>query len=234
MEEKPLNDEKTVTVISAPKKKTKAEKISMIVVFTVGPILLTFILYLYGVFSFIGVRIFNGDRISGEIAILIDDKDIKPTSATAQFSDTTENTMSIDEISTTDLDEIEFNTSEDISAIAVALSSFGTPGGEEGVYTLDFVLDKDELYQLTGKGYILDLEDDIHIKFNYNNEKWYYITSLKLLILIKSGENGLTFDITADYYADNAARYKVTDNFEKTVYLADLQNNNEIVINLWD
>ncbi|HBR31408.1 MAG TPA: hypothetical protein DD733_04935, partial [Clostridiales bacterium] len=226
MKEKSTTEEKPITVISAPKKKTKAEKISMIVVFTVGPVLLAVILYLYGVFSFIGVRIFDGDRISGEIAIYVNDKVIIPSSATVKFNDGDENIMPVDEISSTTLEKIEFNDSDENSAINIGLASFAAKGGEKGIYSLDFMLDKEELYSLTGLNSVRHMKDDLHIRFNYNNKNWYYITKIRIVIKITSVENGLQLDIDADYFADNAERYKETDNIDRTVLLENFTVNN--------
>lgn len=219
---------KPVTVISAPKKKTKAEKIGRIVIFTIGPIILAIIMYLSGVFSFIGVRIYKEDRITGDLYVTVNEEEIFPSSASANFNDNTDITVTLDKNKS--LKTANFSSDQSSHELLADLtgSSFAVHGGEEGFYTLDFTIEKEKLFELTGENSIKDMKDNLHIVFKYANKKWYYITQMKLSVVITSEKDGLYCELTADYFADNAKRLKIQDKVSKPVYLYDLSENNEI------
>lgn len=216
-----------ITVVSSPKKKNKHEKIASIIVFTVGPILFAFILHLFGVFSFFHVRLFNGDRIYGNIYITVDEKECTPSSATLFFNNKKAIAMTLEDVSYDEETSEELSNitpSNEISTDEIYVGDFGVKnfsaiGGEVGYYILNFTINKDDLYELTGEECVKNLKDDLHIKFKYYNKKWYYITSMNFSIIIISDEKDLSCKITADYYSDNAERYKDTGKETKTFYL---------------
>ena len=200
-------DQNPITVISAPKKRTKAEKTSIAIVISIGSVLLALIFYLSGVFSFFGVRLYKGDRITGEMTITLNGKECFPTSANAFFDDS-ELTVTLDK------------------------SSFALKGGEQGLYVIDFILDRQYLYQLTGERCFAEMTDDLRIVLKYPNKKWYYITEMEISVTLVYDGDGLDCVINADYIADNAERYKVFGKYTKPLYLPDLIENSiiELVI----
>jgi hypothetical protein len=110
----------------------------------------------------------------------------------------------------------------------LSVNTFAVKGGEEGVYTINYRLDKDKLYKLTGAECFKSLPDDLVLHFKYNNKKWYYITTLKLNLSITTDENGINCTLDAYYFADNAERYKVSGTVEQPVRIDDLSKTNEI------
>lgn len=216
-------DKKPETVTITPKQKTN--KLAKLILFTIGSALLILILYLYGVFSFIHVRIYSGDRIKGHIYITVDGKDYVSSTAQAYFNN---NTVSITtEESASPIDEV-FSKKTDKSEKLLSINTFAIKGGEEGVYTIDYVLDKDELYELTGAECFKNLKDDLIVHFKYNNKKWYYITTLKLNLTISTKGSGIDCNLDAYYFADNAERYKVSGTVQQPVHIDDLSKTNEI------
>lgn len=226
-------EETSQTVILEPKKKTKAEKIGMIVVFTLGPILLAFILYLYGVFSFFYVRTFNGDRISGEITVAGEEKTITPASAAVSYNNGEFTELKFKKLTDTSLNDIDFESTDDNSSVEIGVSSFSTAAPEAGEYVFDFTYSKADLYEMTGDTGVLKLKDNLHIKFRYKNEKWYYITYLKFTIDFLNDKDGVYCVINTNYFADNAERYKVTGSKETNIR-PDFKNSNEIVIDIME
>ncbi|HAN20158.1 MAG: hypothetical protein A2Y15_03285 [Clostridiales bacterium GWF2_36_10] len=214
-------DQTPITVISTPKKKNKHDKIRMFIVYTIGSIILAIILYLSGVFSFLHVRLYKGDRISGEIAIMVNEQECNPTYAKSFYNDQTAVTITLEEVSDTSFeDDIANSIFLDNSIDGnYGVSAFSVTGGEEGYYTLTFAINKDKLYELTGEECVKNLDDDLHIRFKYFNKKWYFLTTLNLSVVIVSDEKGLSLDVYVDYFADNAERYKVQGNRNKSFYL---------------
>lgn len=215
-------DKQPETVTISPKQKTN--RLGKFILFTVGSALLILILYLYGVFSFIHVRIYGGDRITGQIYVTVDGKEYIPPTASAYYNNSA---VSIK----TEEDELPVNkvlSDSSGSAKLLTVKTFAVKGGEEGAYTIDFRLDKDELYDLTGAEYFKKLKDDIIVHFKYNNKKWYYITELKFNLTITADNAGITCGLDAYYFADNAERYKVSGTVKETVRIDNLANVNEI------
>ncbi|PKM62858.1 MAG: hypothetical protein CVU97_03070 [Firmicutes bacterium HGW-Firmicutes-21] len=226
-------NQKSPIIITAPKTKTKSEKIGLIIIFSIGALLLALILYLYGVFAFIGIRLYSGDRIKGEIFVEVNNKEFNPSSVTAYFNDRDEVSAALDDNS---LYIVPYNKKNKKSSVVSDSrlrakyigSSFSATGGEEGLYTLDFAFDKDELYAFTDNEIFSDMKDDLHIAIKYSNKKWYYITTIELSVFITASENGIICEIIAEYYADKAVRYNPSVNVSRTFYLDNLSENNKI------
>lgn len=216
-------DKKPETVTISPKQKTN--RLGKFILFTVGTALLILILYLYGVFSFIHVRIYSGDRITGQIYVTVDGKEYVPPTASAYFNNSAVSIKS--EESELPIRQVLSDTSEKSSKL-LPVKIFAVKGGEEGTYTIDFRLDKDELYELTGAECFKKLKDDLIIHFKYNNKKWYYISELKLNLSITTDNAGITCNLDAYYFADNAERYKVSGTVKEPVRIDNLSNVNEI------
>jgi hypothetical protein len=218
-------DKKPETVVNTPNQKAKSNKLGKLILYTVGSALLILILYLYGVFSFIGVRIYSGDRITGQIYITVDGKEYLPLTAEALYND---NTISITtEESASPVSEVisgKTNKSKEL----LPVNTFAIKGEEEGIYTISYKLDKDKLYELTQADCFKNLKDDLIVHFKYNNKKWYYITTIKLNLTIKTDDNGITCNLNAYYFADNAERYKVSGTVDQPVRIEDLSKINEL------
>ena len=219
-------EKKPETAIITPKQKTKADKLRKLIIFTVGPILLILILYLYGLFSFIGVRIYNGDRIKGQIYFNVDGKEYLPSSATAYFKNSSVSVLT--EESTSPKNDVLSEKADENSVQLLPVNTFAIKGGEVGTYTIDFKLDKKKLYELTQAECFNNLKDDLIIHFKYDNKNWYYITDLKLTVFITTDKNGITCNLKAYYFADNAERYKVSGTVTQPVHIDDLSKTNEV------
>lgn len=215
-------DQSNLTVVSAPKKKTKSDKLQKLIIFTVGALILAVILELYGVFSFIKVRLFWGDRLSGEVRIMVNEKECFPSSVAVKFNDSQGADVSLSDIS--DVEELtdrkdEIKEDDELVKGDFGINVFATPGGDNGEYKLDFVISRDDIYAITGDSRVKELKDDIHISVKYSNEKWYYITHIYLDAILVTDENGLAVNLKGYLWTDNAKRLKITGQTIKTEYI---------------
>ncbi len=111
-------------------------------------------------------RIYLKDRITGTFSMLVDGKPYNPTDETLEYEDDGTQRLADD-----------------------GAGNFTIKGGEYGRYKIGFILENDELFELTQDPIFKSYDSDPTLTFFYINANWWHITKMTLTAeMVLSGD----------------------------------------------